>query len=623
MGDLDDIRTLQSDPGRPVSRWTALVDACRAVEQADYAAAAARLDRVLSGDLPRELRAYAWLQLGVARLHLGDARGSLAACREGLALEPLDDGLLRAELRGQAAVASKHLGLRPLAVQMGTEALEVARGLEGAEAQTLIATVHNNLAVVWLSQGEYRAAADELRAALDHAAALPPVVHVMLRVNLGRARMELGELQAARRVLEEAVEGGERCGGLAVLHAREGLARVRWREGDPSAALELVKGAVEAWRERQALPGVVMALTLRGALRHELGRSGAVDDLLEAVALADRIGNDELALAPTKHLASVREAEGDHRSAVIWHRRRHALERARYDAVRSQQVEELRALHDVGRKEQEARVLREQSAALERLVAQRTRDLAARNVALQEARDQARAALEAKSAFLAVTSHELRTPLNAIAGYTELLLEDLDDGLALEGPEVAGDLRAIQGAGARLRRLVDGILRYTQLEAGPPPLEPDDIDPRALLEGVRAEQQALADHRGLTLSVTVDPAVPATLHTDGAALSEVVHHLVHNGLAFTEEGGVHLVATMVGDEVQVAVHDTGVGIPEQAVSDLFVPFHQVDMSYTRPHDGLGLGLALSRQLMRALGGDVSVQSSLGEGSVFTLRLPAR
>jgi signal transduction histidine kinase len=103
----------------------------------------------------------------------------------------------------------------------------------------------------------------------------------------------------------------------------------------------------------------------------------------------------------------------------------------------------------------------------------------------------------------------------------------------------------------------------------------------------------------------------------------VVHHLVHNGLAFTEEGGVHLVATMVGDEVQVAVHDTGVGIPEQAVSDLFVPFHQVDMSYTRPHDGLGLGLALSRQLMRALGGDVSVQSSLGEGSVFTLRLPAR
>ncbi|HWG33814.1 MAG TPA: ATP-binding protein, partial [Gemmatimonadaceae bacterium] len=223
--------------------------------------------------------------------------------------------------------------------------------------------------------------------------------------------------------------------------------------------------------------------------------------------------------------------------------------------------------------------------------------------------------------FLATMSHELRTPLNAIAGYAQLI------DMGIRGPVIAAqhaDLLRITRSQEHLMGLINEILNFAKLEAGAVPIAHTDVDVNELLLGVR-EMMALQMQRGsLHYDVCrlnrIDGRI-LTVRGDVDKIRQILLNLLGNALKFTRPGGsVEVTCDVTGDAVAIHVGDTGVGIPLAQRTAIFEPFVQVDTSLTRNADGVGLGLAISRSLARAMGGDVTVESNVGIGSVFTLTL---
>lgn len=266
----------------------------------------------------------------------------------------------------------------------------------------------------------------------------------------------------------------------------------------------------------------------------------------------------------------------------------------------------------------------EQLRAMNRSLDLRVNELAERNVALYEAN-------KLKGEFLANVSHELRTPLNSIIGFTELLIE------AADKEAEAGDdstrltkrrryLENIQTSGRNLLELITGLLELAKLEAGRMELRIEPVNLRELLETLGAMMRPLADRGGVELNIELPDDLPV-METDGKKLQQVVFNLLSNAVKFTEHGTVTLTIErdhcVDGDWVRFSVADTGIGISPEQMARLFQPFTQVHQANSsRKYGGTGLGLALSQQLCRLLGGDISVVSEVGKGSVFTVCLPA-
>jgi signal transduction histidine kinase len=236
----------------------------------------------------------------------------------------------------------------------------------------------------------------------------------------------------------------------------------------------------------------------------------------------------------------------------------------------------------------------------------------------EQARLEAEGANKAKSEFLAVMSHELRTPLNAIAGYVELM------EMGLRGPitdEQRSDLTRIRRAQVNLLGLIDDILQFARIESGRVVVEPRLVSLDVVLSDMRTfiepqlieKQQRFVNHGcrpDLTMSI------------DAEKLSQIVINLLTNAVKFTGPGGqIELSCKTSGDAVEIAVSDTGRGIAATDRERIFEPFVQLDMGPTRTVAGAGLGLAISRDLVEAMGGSISVTSTLNVGSVFTIRLP--
>ena len=258
---------------------------------------------------------------------------------------------------------------------------------------------------------------------------------------------------------------------------------------------------------------------------------------------------------------------------------------------------------------------------------QRVNDLLRREIGEREqaelqlirARERAEAANQTKGRFLMVMSHELRTPLNAILGYAELLLEGLDAG----EPVAAADLRRIHGAGDHLLALIDDILHMTRAEAGAA-LELSRVDVAALLRELVdiVRVQIARPDLELTLDIGADVG---EVETDVVRLRHILRHLLRNAAKFTPRGSIGVVAARRRDEAGESLHleirDTGIGIPPEHIGRLFAPFVQLDDSPTRRYGGMGLGLALCRRYCEELGGAIAVESAVGRGSVFHVRVP--
>ncbi|MEL6713764.1 MAG: ATP-binding protein [Planctomycetota bacterium] len=229
---------------------------------------------------------------------------------------------------------------------------------------------------------------------------------------------------------------------------------------------------------------------------------------------------------------------------------------------------------------------------------------------LETALTEARAAVEAKSRFLAVMSHELRTPMNGVGSMVDLLM---GTELVDEQREV---LSTIDLCARTLHVLVDDILDYSKLEADGVELESIPFDPVAVAEQAARLFEVSAQERGVEVSVELRPGVPRRILGDPHRVRQVLSNLVGNAVKFTEEGSVTLVLARSGERLSATVVDTGVGIPESAQPTLFEPFTQADVSTTRNHGGTGLGLTISRELARLMGGDVSLVESSERGTTF-------
>ncbi len=252
-------------------------------------------------------------------------------------------------------------------------------------------------------------------------------------------------------------------------------------------------------------------------------------------------------------------------------------------------------------------------------VAQRIVGVVLDHLAAQQRATERAAAIanQAKTQFLAIMSHELRTPLNAIAGYVQLL------EMGIRGPvteQQRADLERIAKSQQYLTRLVCDVLDFARMEVGHLTVAVDDIRLADALDAADTFIAPQARANGLTYEYS-RPSGSLTVRADRQRLEQVVLNLLSNALKFTPAGGrVTLDATTRAGKVVVRVRDTGRGIPAELQASIFEPFTQVEQGYTRDVGGAGLGLAISRELSRAMGAELTVESAPGHGSTFALRL---
>jgi signal transduction histidine kinase/DNA-binding response OmpR family regulator len=323
-------------------------------------------------------------------------------------------------------------------------------------------------------------------------------------------------------------------------------------------------------------------------------------------------------------------------AAVVYrHRLQVALEeqQAMNEELQVQQ-EELRTANE--ELEEQSRALEESQTALENQqaeleqtneqLAEQAANLDLKNTALTTAQDQLRErALELerasryKSEFLANMSHELRTPLNSSLILAKLLADNQNGNLNEEQVRFA---QTIYGAGNDLLNLINDILDISKVEAGKLELVPEDLPLRRVVEGLARTFEPLARQKRLEFVVTVEPGVPLAIHTDRQRLEQILKNLLSNALKFTDQGRVGLTVSANADGwVQFTVQDSGIGIAPDQQDRIFDAFHQADGSTARKYGGTGLGLSISRDLTSLLGGTLTLASTLGEGSTFTLSLP--
>ena len=249
-------------------------------------------------------------------------------------------------------------------------------------------------------------------------------------------------------------------------------------------------------------------------------------------------------------------------------------------------------------------------------------DLKSTEIALIAANEQANAASAAKSEFLANMSHEIRTPMTAILGYTDLIEHEV--GMPSARETQLEYIKIVRRNGQHLLQIINDILDISKIEAGKMTVENIAVNPAKAIEEVIALMAVRANSKGIKLKAALSPDLPAFMHSDPVRLRQVLVNLIGNAIKFTEIGSVSINANYDAKNrlLGVAITDTGIGLTSEQSANLFGAFAQADTTVTRKFGGTGLGLMISKRLTQLLGGDISIDSELGVGSVFTATFAA-
>lgn len=345
------------------------------------------------------------------------------------------------------------------------------------------------------------------------------------------------------------------------------------------------------------------ALKTLAQVRGAEGQTAEADKLFrEALVMAEEMDSTDLQIQILENYTEFCEETGNYREALALGKKQWALQSRALAEKQNLKIALLNA-------EFEARS-REKETELYRL----------KNVDLQKARDAAEASDRAKSIFLAMMSHEIRTPLNIIMGMLQILLEEEprpDQTDALE--------KAFSSTRSLLGIIVD-ILDFSRIEAGKFVLESVPFDPVAVLDETVEMFSGMAEAKGLTIRVNVEKDLPSRLMGDPVRVGQILRNLVSNGIKFTSEGSItiRLTSPEVSADtalIEYSVEDTGMGIPDGELQQLFKPFHQINPSLTENYGGTGLGLTICSRLVNEMKGNLSVKSPGEGGSVFSFRIP--
>jgi signal transduction histidine kinase/CheY-like chemotaxis protein len=407
--------------------------------------------------------------------------------------------------------------------------------------------------------------------------------------------IELGHIRLSHRT--SVYEARKKIRGLADALGYDPIVATRLATAVSEATRELLRSSREpriavALATELSPPSLVLDFEGRGELPHLVGLTGFFDGLKQKDSQAGFSG-----LRAWKQLPDPTFEAAD---------RFVAEQRGRIQGLSREEL-----MVEIQRKNRE---LEQHSAALEDTVAQRTEQL-------KQAMEAAEDASRAKSGFLANMSHELRTPMNAIIGYSEMLMEDAED----EGNEAAaGDLKKIHSAGTHLLSLINDVLDLSKIEAGRMDVYLESFEIPAMVRDVVSTIDALVKKNSNQLKVEIDPSL-GTMRADVTKVRQALFNLLSNAAKFTHEGEVGLVVQGEHEEgvdwVRMAVSDSGIGIPPEKIDHVFEEFSQADETTTRDYGGTGLGLPISRRFCQLMGGDITVESTVGHGSTFTIRLP--
>jgi signal transduction histidine kinase len=473
---------------------------------------------------------------------------------------------------------------------------------------SLSLSLHNNRGNVLLALENYEKAAAEYAQALAIARDLDkPLLEARVLVNVARNQVEARQFDAATQTLTR---------GFALTRSSEAIgmrrqllataARMASDKGNTQAALRLI---------RESFAGVDLAQTTA--------------EFRNAHLLAYKIfsasGDTPLALA---HLEALKRINDD--SAKVATTTGAALMAAQFNSANQKtDIANLRAEQIRRSAEFQRTMFLSVGGATLVIIALLTFALVTirrsrnqvrdANVVLGETNEALEKALKAKTEFLATTSHEIRTPLNGILGMTQVMLSD---------PRLDAAMRdrigIVHGAGVTMRSLVDDILDVAKMETGNLTVDAAPMDLCAVLREVTRIWDEQARAKGLAFNLHLTYA-PHWIVSDAGRLRQIVFNLLSNAIKFTESGGVSLRVVAEGEgesrRLKLSVTDTGIGIPAEKREEIFESFKQADSGTTRKFGGTGLGLTICRNLARALGGDISVEGTNGQGSTFVVDLP--
>jgi signal transduction histidine kinase len=476
----------------------------------------------------------------------------------------------------------------------------------------LVLTAHNNIGNAYRTLKKLPEAQAEFERALAMAQEMKsPLLQAHILTNLALVEIDQDRLGEAGRHLEEA----------EALTRRDASAR------DWLPSIWSAKAALELKRGRPRAAAALLERTFAGV---DLEATTLVErDFHETAYQAySQLGDTPRALA---HLKAFKRLDDEARDLAA--STNAALMAAQFDfANQSSRIAQLKA----GQLERDIELAQTRNLIIGGLLAgsvlialllaagflsiRRSRnEVRVANGKLSSANKALEKALAAKTEFLAMTSHEIRTPLNGILGMTQVILHDrrLD-------PALRDKMALIQGSGESMKALVDDLLDAAKIETGKMEIVRAEMDLRLLCDEAHRLWTGRAHEKGLTLTLDAEGA-PERIIGDSGRLRQVLLNLASNAIKFTHEGGVTITVRAEPDgedeALVIAVADTGIGISSEWLEGVFEAFSQVDASTTRAYEGTGLGLAICRSLARAMGGDIFVESTVGQGSTFTVRLP--